>query len=55
MTRTLRIVRIIPLICSTALGDFVFFATGKKDFLNIRPMRSRVCDFSLPPYANASA
>ena len=45
MTRTPRIVRIIPSICSTAMGDFVFFATGEKDYLNIPPMRSRVCDF----------
>jgi hypothetical protein len=32
-------VRIIPSICSTAMSDFVFFATGEKDYSNIRPMR----------------
>ena len=55
MTRTPRIVRIIPSICSTAMGDFVFFATGEKDYLNIPPMRGRVCDFFASTYANASA
>ena len=33
-------VRIIPSICSTAMSDFVFFATGEKDYSNIRPMTS---------------
>jgi len=41
MIRTPRIVRIIPSICSTAKGDFVFFATGEKDYSKFPPMRSR--------------
>jgi hypothetical protein len=36
-----RIVRIIPSICSTATGDFVFFATGEKDYSKLPAMRSR--------------
>ncbi len=33
--------RIIPSICSTATGDFVFFATGEKDYSKLPAMRSR--------------
>jgi hypothetical protein len=40
MTRTLRVVRIIPLICSIGMGDLGFFGIGEKDYSETFSVRS---------------